>query len=91
MHGLDARRELATFLNARPDATIALFAAAEAWYRLGKFDKARLNYTSLMAAYPDSGYNVNCRLRLPLVEAGKAYAPPANDDLKLYRPPVLPR
>ena len=70
-----------------PFAPAALFAAAEGWFRLRELDKARLNYSALIAAYPESEYCKDCNERLVQVEAKKQFIPlPQGAVIRLYKP-----
>ena len=74
-----------------PFAPAALFAAAEAWYQQGAVEKARLNYASLIAAYPESEYCTNSNMRLLQLGSQKLFQPLPNDTLHLYKPVDKPQ
>jgi len=73
-----------------PFAPAALFAAAENWFRVRELDKARLNYSALIAAYPESEYCKDCNERLIQVEAKKQFMPlPQGAAIRLHKPVVI--
>ncbi len=69
-----------------PFGPAALYESAEAWYNDGEVEKAKRNYTALVAAFADSEYCKKADERLDQIKAKKPFTPADGKDIIPYRP-----